>query len=337
MSNYIVKTHIYATKTICFELYLLAYITCSLQGTLNALVFSQDIAVSRASQSLRRYWWKIYVNPFENRYPNLSRNKSFPSQKGTSTDDQYCALNYSSAIEIDSADDIAIKLDVITSHINSFSTANYHPDTSKVFPYPPYWERFRYLLLVSLLNRPSVQDEVALEQVESRSRLSLYSTNVERRQCHVSSTKLASLSTLNQVNSSELSESNSISSEDRLKTILAKVNAAKLARSHSVLIPDNLNWESNNGNVSKLDSNILAIPDPVIENSNSAHLAIVELVNLPSINQAESLILESATPTLENNNDNNNHDIIPGFEQSLNVSFHSNLSDNEYQDTLRKL
>jgi hypothetical protein len=45
-------------------------------GLLDALVFSQDIAVTRSLENFRIYLWKKHVNPFEEQYPHKSRNKS---------------------------------------------------------------------------------------------------------------------------------------------------------------------------------------------------------------------------------------------------------------------
>ncbi|CAG8704764.1 3374_t:CDS:2 [Cetraspora pellucida] len=52
-------------------------------GLLNALVFSQDIAVTRAFQAIKLRWWITNVNFYESHYPHRSHNKSIRDAFGT--------------------------------------------------------------------------------------------------------------------------------------------------------------------------------------------------------------------------------------------------------------
>ncbi|CAG8852398.1 12306_t:CDS:2, partial [Gigaspora margarita] len=47
---------------------------------LNALVFSQDIAVTRAFQAVKLQWWINNVNSYESQYPHRSHNKAFTDE-----------------------------------------------------------------------------------------------------------------------------------------------------------------------------------------------------------------------------------------------------------------
>ncbi|CAG8535013.1 13487_t:CDS:2 [Cetraspora pellucida] len=78
-----VETYAYINHVISFPLYLLCFIGISTQGFLNALVFSQDIAVTRAFQVVKLQWWITNVNFYESHYPHRSRNKSIKDEFGT--------------------------------------------------------------------------------------------------------------------------------------------------------------------------------------------------------------------------------------------------------------
>ncbi|CAG8835442.1 30329_t:CDS:2, partial [Gigaspora margarita] len=71
-----VETHAYINHVISYPLFLLCFISTSLQGLLNALVFSQDIAVTRAFQAIKLQWWTSNVNSYESHYPHRSYNKA---------------------------------------------------------------------------------------------------------------------------------------------------------------------------------------------------------------------------------------------------------------------
>ncbi|CAG8603130.1 2227_t:CDS:2 [Dentiscutata erythropus] len=63
-----------------FPLLLLTFTGISLQGFMNALVFSQDVAVARAFQAVKLHWWISYVNCYEFHYPYLSYNKAITDE-----------------------------------------------------------------------------------------------------------------------------------------------------------------------------------------------------------------------------------------------------------------
>ncbi|KAG9306784.1 hypothetical protein G9A89_005684 [Geosiphon pyriformis] len=62
----------HSSQHISFSLYLACYVCAALQGFLHAVVFSQDIAVSRGCSALRMYLWRKYVHEYELRYPQYS-------------------------------------------------------------------------------------------------------------------------------------------------------------------------------------------------------------------------------------------------------------------------
>ncbi|CAG8486171.1 1591_t:CDS:2, partial [Dentiscutata heterogama] len=74
--NSFVETYVYVNRVVSYPLFLLCYIGMSLQGLLNALVFSQDIAVTRAYQAVKLQWWIYNVNTYESHYPHRSYNKA---------------------------------------------------------------------------------------------------------------------------------------------------------------------------------------------------------------------------------------------------------------------
>ncbi|CAG8569404.1 5913_t:CDS:2 [Cetraspora pellucida] len=77
-----VKTYAYINHVTPFPLYF-CFIGMSTQGFLNALVFSQDIAVTRAFQAVKLRWWITNVNFYESHYPHRSHNKSITDKFGT--------------------------------------------------------------------------------------------------------------------------------------------------------------------------------------------------------------------------------------------------------------
>ncbi|CAG8781523.1 28849_t:CDS:2, partial [Racocetra persica] len=72
----LVETFAYINREVSYPLLLLCFIGISIQGLLNALVFSQDIAVTRAFQDIKLHWWITNVNSYESHYPHRSYNKS---------------------------------------------------------------------------------------------------------------------------------------------------------------------------------------------------------------------------------------------------------------------
>ncbi|CAG8789328.1 11053_t:CDS:2, partial [Gigaspora rosea] len=78
------ETHAYINRTISYPLFILCFVGTSLQGLLNALVFSQDIAVTRAFQAIKLQWWISNVNSYEFHYPHRSYNKAITDEFGIS-------------------------------------------------------------------------------------------------------------------------------------------------------------------------------------------------------------------------------------------------------------
>ncbi|CAG8834494.1 16138_t:CDS:2, partial [Racocetra persica] len=78
--NNLLETYAYTHKVVSFPLLLLCNVCLSLHGLLNALVFSQDIAVTRAFQDIKLSWWISNVNSYESHYPHLSRNKAITDE-----------------------------------------------------------------------------------------------------------------------------------------------------------------------------------------------------------------------------------------------------------------
>ncbi|CAG8449790.1 12882_t:CDS:2 [Dentiscutata heterogama] len=72
----LIETYAYVNRAVPYPLILLSYIGLSLQGLMNTLVFSQDIAVTRAFQVAKLHWWISYVNYYESHYSHRSYNKA---------------------------------------------------------------------------------------------------------------------------------------------------------------------------------------------------------------------------------------------------------------------
>ncbi|CAG8465081.1 18702_t:CDS:2 [Dentiscutata erythropus] len=82
-----VEIYAYINRVVYYPLYLLCFIGMSLQGLLNALVFSQDIAVTRTFQDVKLQWWISNVNSYEFHYPHRSHSKAIT--------DEFCMLERS--------------------------------------------------------------------------------------------------------------------------------------------------------------------------------------------------------------------------------------------------
>ncbi|KAF0469565.1 hypothetical protein F8M41_025520 [Gigaspora margarita] len=78
--NSFAETYFYVHNGVSFILLLLCDIGLSLQGLLNALVFSQDIAVTRAFEDIKLNWWISNVNSYELNYPHRSHNKAITDE-----------------------------------------------------------------------------------------------------------------------------------------------------------------------------------------------------------------------------------------------------------------
>ncbi|CAG8646775.1 16796_t:CDS:2 [Dentiscutata erythropus] len=99
--NSFVETYAYVNKAVPFLLLLLCDIGLSLEGLLNTLVFSQDIAISRAFQDVKLQLWISIVNTYESHYPHRSHNKAitdeFSMPKISNNFVELKALNYNKA------------------------------------------------------------------------------------------------------------------------------------------------------------------------------------------------------------------------------------------------
>ncbi|CAG8703619.1 44033_t:CDS:2 [Gigaspora margarita] len=74
-SNSSVETYAYFYRVVSYPLLLLCVIGMSLQGLLNALASTQDIAVTNAFQAVKLQLWISNVNSYEDHYPHRSHNK----------------------------------------------------------------------------------------------------------------------------------------------------------------------------------------------------------------------------------------------------------------------
>ncbi|CAG8636091.1 80_t:CDS:2, partial [Cetraspora pellucida] len=115
--NSLLETYAYTHKVISFPLLLLCNVCLSLQGLLNTLVFSQDIAVSRAFQDIKLKLWISNVNPYESHYPHLSHNKAITNEFSMSLNCNKSDIIMKNII----IDDIA---DIINIDINNNITNN---------------------------------------------------------------------------------------------------------------------------------------------------------------------------------------------------------------------
>ncbi|CAG8639205.1 5894_t:CDS:2, partial [Cetraspora pellucida] len=111
------------------------FIGMSLQGLLNAIVFSQDIAVTRAFQAVKLQWWITNVNFYESHYPHRSYNKAITdkfSALGKCND--YVELKALNCNHADIIKNIIINDDDISQ--------------------PSFLEWLRYMLLIKLFSPP---------------------------------------------------------------------------------------------------------------------------------------------------------------------------------------
>ncbi|CAG8738183.1 14192_t:CDS:2, partial [Racocetra fulgida] len=101
---------------------------------LNALVFSQDIAVTRAFQDIKLHWWITNVNSYESHYPHRSHNKSVT--------DEFNMLGRSNGIielqplNCNNAD--INKSDIINDHDITLNNQKNDQDVHLVYPEPAH-------------------------------------------------------------------------------------------------------------------------------------------------------------------------------------------------------
>ncbi|CAG8773491.1 24524_t:CDS:2 [Dentiscutata erythropus] len=77
------ETYYYVNNTTTYPLMLTSFSCMAIQGLLNALVFSQDVAVTRTFQAVKLQWWISNVNSYESHYPHRSNNKAIEDKFST--------------------------------------------------------------------------------------------------------------------------------------------------------------------------------------------------------------------------------------------------------------
>ncbi|KAF0561198.1 hypothetical protein F8M41_023985 [Gigaspora margarita] len=180
--NSFVETYAYVNRVVYYPLFLLCYVGMSLQGLLNALVFSQDIAVTRAFQAVKLHWWISNVNTYESLYPHRSHNKAiiddFGSILGKSNNFiELKAINYSKADIIRSDEDLIneeifndniINNDItnnvinnipINNRVNNNNNNNDNNDDNSVSQ-PSLLEWLRYIILIKLFSTPKLSPQL---------------------------------------------------------------------------------------------------------------------------------------------------------------------------------
>ncbi|CAG8625292.1 12872_t:CDS:2 [Acaulospora morrowiae] len=135
--NWLVETSIYLHQRASYSMFLVCFVAIAMQGLLNALVFSQDIAVTRAIQLKKLNWWYNYVNTYEQKYPRLSKNKRIESPKKLRTDSSDNIL----------PEQLSEKMEIVRKSEGSESASN-----------PTFLEKLRYILLVKLFSTPEEID-----------------------------------------------------------------------------------------------------------------------------------------------------------------------------------
>ncbi|CAG8564470.1 4098_t:CDS:2, partial [Gigaspora margarita] len=147
-----VITLAYINHTISYPLFLLCYIGTSLQGLLHALVFSQDIAVTRAFQAIKLQWWNSNVNSYEYHYPHRSYNKAITDEFSISKNFiELKTLNRSKA-------DVIINNDIVDDDINDDIANN---NNSNIVSQPFFLEWLRYMLLIKLFSPPKSSSQLS--------------------------------------------------------------------------------------------------------------------------------------------------------------------------------
>ncbi|KAF0403104.1 hypothetical protein F8M41_009365 [Gigaspora margarita] len=169
--NSFLETYAYVNRTVSYPLLLLCTIGMSIQGLLNAIVFSQDIAVTRAFQAVKLHWWITNVNTYESLYPHLSHNKGIINELnrlGKSNDFiELKTLNCNKAKVIKNEnvinDDINNNNNNLHHHLNIIVINN---NNNNLVLQPSFLEWLRYMLLIKLFSVPKISSE-SLSQIDS--------------------------------------------------------------------------------------------------------------------------------------------------------------------------
>ncbi|RIB13934.1 hypothetical protein C2G38_2196495 [Gigaspora rosea] len=150
VSNSSVETYAYFYRVVSLPLLLLCLIGMSLQGLLNALAFSQDIAVTHAFQAIKLQLWISNVNSYEDHYPHRSHNKGitdeFSMLRKSNNFIELKALNCNKADII--KNDQVINDDIINGNITNNNNNN------NLVLQPSLLEWLRYILLIKLFSIP---------------------------------------------------------------------------------------------------------------------------------------------------------------------------------------
>ncbi|RIB10125.1 hypothetical protein C2G38_2146214 [Gigaspora rosea] len=162
-----VETYAYVSRVVPYPLSLLVFVGLSLQGLLNALVFSQDIAVTRAFQAVKLHWWVAHVNYYESHYPHRSYNKAISDEfsmiekSNDFTDLKSLNHNQTNVTKNSVVNDDIINDDIINDIIINNVNSNNNCINNKVVNnnnnlvlQPSFLEWLRYMLLIKLFSAP---------------------------------------------------------------------------------------------------------------------------------------------------------------------------------------
>ncbi|CAG8786350.1 41640_t:CDS:2, partial [Gigaspora margarita] len=170
-----VETYAYVNRVIPYPLLLLCCIGVSLQGLLNTLVFFQDIAVTRAFQTVKLRWWIAYVNYYESQYPHRSYNKAITDEfsmlekSNDLVDLKSLNCNHTDTIKNGSVNDDIINDDIINdiiiNNINSNSNNNNNRINNSVnnnnsISQPSLLEWLRYMILIKIFSAPKSSSRI---------------------------------------------------------------------------------------------------------------------------------------------------------------------------------
>ncbi|CAG8735066.1 17510_t:CDS:2, partial [Cetraspora pellucida] len=155
------ETYFYINHVVPYPLILICFIGMSIQGLLNALVFSQDLAVIRTFQVIKLRWWISIVNSYESHYPHKSHSKAIALVKSNNFV-ELKALNCNNAdiIKSDIINDDVIDNNIINEDINNknFINKNNNIDNranNSIVSQPSLLGWLKYMLLIKLFSPPS--------------------------------------------------------------------------------------------------------------------------------------------------------------------------------------
>ncbi|KAG9287151.1 hypothetical protein G9A89_001046 [Geosiphon pyriformis] len=163
------------------------YVCCAIQGLLNALVFSQDVAVARGFLALRMYLWQKYVEVYESRYPQLSKNKKNPRlgdrKKTRSIIPSRKMFKREESFELTTIKDNSTKKAVMESNNQNMIDVTSEETELELIWKPTFFEKLQYLMIIKLFKAPidfdnilkekntSVFDDVGLQKFQDQSTL----------------------------------------------------------------------------------------------------------------------------------------------------------------------